>query len=65
MAADDVDFVTVTPATAPRRACAALMKYQAANDEYVMAKCSVSMPVVAAERVARAWAAALRLEFRP
>lgn len=65
MAADDADYVTVAPAVDPRRACAVLMRYQPATDDYQMVKCSVRLTPTMAERVARAWAASLRLEFRP
>lgn len=61
----DVDYVTVAPASKPFKFCALIMHYQSFTDDYVATRCSEPLSESAARHLAEAWAAALRLDYRP
>ena len=58
------DYVTVNPTVNPRKFCVVVMRYKEREDEYVPSTTSTALPKVAADALARGWAAALQLEIR-
>jgi hypothetical protein len=57
------DYVTILPAIHDK-ACVAIMRWGYTDKEYVIHKCSRAITKVAAESLARSWAAALKVEIR-
>lgn len=60
----EADYVTVNPAVAHDRYNAVLMRWDYTQHEYVVSRISEPLKKIAAEALAKSWAAACRVEVR-
>lgn len=61
---DDEDYITLLPTDDPRYFMVVEMKYRKGQDDYVQGRYSLRLKAVAAEALAKSWAAAMKLEIR-
>jgi hypothetical protein len=61
---DDSDYVTIVKTQDPFKFLVCVIKYQPRDDDYVQTRVSQPLSAIAAETLAKSWAAALKLEIR-
>lgn len=61
---DEKPFVTVEPAVAFQKFCVEVRKWDRVQDGYIISRCSQALTRVAADALAKSWAAAMKLEIR-
>lgn len=61
---DDRDFVTVNPTVGYKKFNVVVMRYDHHEQSHVVSRISQALPKVAAESLAKSWAAVCQLDIR-